>query len=397
MAVTLDATSQGNGLSGTTLTFSHVIGSGTGRLLLVVTGGRSAANVSGVTYNGVALTEIGRRDDGSTEESIWYLVDPDTGTHDIVVTKASGIDCDAGGISFFGASVDIGSFTTNAGFSTSQSQAITTNHDSGFVVAVVGVNDPGTLTYTGAGTQFFSQGSDPGYRGAYKEFTGGADVTHSWTSTNNRDWASCGVEVYPSITTYDVTVTAKARVKLPTSKTVTAKSRIEVIGNTKTVTAKARVKISGNDKTISARAKIGMVQTQTIQAKADIFNSVDKTVDAKARISQDGNTNTIDAKARILKIQSQEIQSKARMEVTQGKTIQAKARIEILSTSVTVTAKARVKQAGVTNTIAAMARILKVQTQTIQAKARMWAARLNVKIGRRADGAQSGVRFVRHG
>lgn len=212
MAFSLDATSQVDGLAGTTVTWSHTIGAGSNRLLVVLISGRSSANVSGVTFDGVALTQVGStRDDSSTDTSIWYLTAPNTGAHNIVITKASGQDCDAGGISYIDALIDVASFTNNSGMSTTPSITVTPNHADGHILGVLGLNDSGTLTYTGPGTEFFSQGFDPRYRGAYGAFTGGASITHSWTSSNNRAWTVAGVEVYPAGTNYS----------LPLSETIT--------------------------------------------------------------------------------------------------------------------------------------------------------------------------------
>lgn len=407
MAVGLGNTSQANGLAGTTITFSHTVAAGNGRALVVVTGGRNGANVSAVTYNGDALTKIGERDDGSTEVQIWYMLDPDVGTANIVVTKASGIDCDAGGINFTGALVSEASFTTAALNGTTHPLTIDTPHDEGYVIVVCAINEPGTMTYTGPGTQYFSQGSDPGYRAAYDDFSGGASVTHTWTSSNTRSSVLAGIEIYPGITLQTVTVTAKARIKIAgNDKTVTAKARLK---NTmsQTLQAKGRIKIPNNTVTIQARAKIVLTQSQTIQAKANIFNTVDKTIQAKARIFIPDNTETVDVRARILVVQTGTLTAKARILVVQTKTVTAKARIFIPDNTATVTAKARIKQAGVTTTIQGMARILKVQTQTVTAKAKVWAARLGVTFGRRDDYAQPGyrsasniqrgVRFVRNG
>jgi hypothetical protein len=107
--ITLDtATSSANTSTGTTITWSHTC-SGPNRLLFVGFGfrGDAAITLSGITYNGVALTKIRSDSSGPSVSEIWYLVAPPTGAHSIVVTLAADISSQfgrggAGAISFNG-------------------------------------------------------------------------------------------------------------------------------------------------------------------------------------------------------------------------------------------------------------------------------------------------------
>src|SRR5262249_2160663 len=80
-SITVDnaASSTYNGSSGT-LSFTT---SGTNRMLLV-----SVAEVvpTSVTYNGVSMTKV----TSTPSTSVWYLINPASGTHDISVTASSG-------------------------------------------------------------------------------------------------------------------------------------------------------------------------------------------------------------------------------------------------------------------------------------------------------------------
>lgn len=90
MAIAFDAASGGSGYPVTSLTVSHTC-SGSNRLLRV--GVRSSVTsggdtITGVTYNGVAMTKIASQ--SATVDrwiTLWELVDPDIGTHDIVATN----------------------------------------------------------------------------------------------------------------------------------------------------------------------------------------------------------------------------------------------------------------------------------------------------------------------
>jgi hypothetical protein len=96
-AVTPDATSTASSLSTTTLTWTHVMGAGSGGILLVFAGyGQSAApTVSGVTYAGQALTKLASEDasPGNTHDraaDIWYLLGPPPGSASVAVTMSAG-------------------------------------------------------------------------------------------------------------------------------------------------------------------------------------------------------------------------------------------------------------------------------------------------------------------
>lgn len=95
MAIAFDAATDGGiVIPSTSLTWSHTC-AGSDRVLRV--GVRSTAatsdNVTGVTYNGVAMTLI-QRIQGDTVRralTLWELVNPDVGTHDVVVSGTSDV------------------------------------------------------------------------------------------------------------------------------------------------------------------------------------------------------------------------------------------------------------------------------------------------------------------
>jgi hypothetical protein len=106
MALAVDATSNsGAKLAQTSYSVTHVIGTGANRLLIVCVGHADTTSVSSVTYNSVAMTSLVSEASGNTAKvRIYYLVEPDTGSHSITVTFSgetarSGI----GAISFTGA------------------------------------------------------------------------------------------------------------------------------------------------------------------------------------------------------------------------------------------------------------------------------------------------------
>lgn len=67
--------------SSTSITFGHTC-SGENRILIVFSG--AGSTFSGVTYNGTAMTQLA----GSSQT--WYLINPDTGSHNVVCTVPGG-------------------------------------------------------------------------------------------------------------------------------------------------------------------------------------------------------------------------------------------------------------------------------------------------------------------
>jgi hypothetical protein len=95
MAIAYDAGSSSAPASGSSsATFSHVVASGSDRILVVGTLGRSSDSnrvVTGVTYGGNALTFLRADENGLgsgniSRTELWYRVAPTAGTADVVVT-----------------------------------------------------------------------------------------------------------------------------------------------------------------------------------------------------------------------------------------------------------------------------------------------------------------------
>lgn len=96
MAIAFDAVTNG-GISNpvTSKTWSHTC-SGSDRFLIV--GTQAGASITGVTYNGVAMTLIDTQ--GLTK--MWYLIAPATGSNSIVATAASSTYIMTGSVSYTG-------------------------------------------------------------------------------------------------------------------------------------------------------------------------------------------------------------------------------------------------------------------------------------------------------
>ena len=195
MAITYDTTSTAiNATDPTSLTWSHTTTTASNRILIVGTstesdtGGHTAQTVSGITYNGVALTKV-RSDyitDNGTE--LWYLVAPATGANNIVVTMTAVVDGLFGaGFTFSGVDqanpIDANAGTTTTG--TSISQALTTVATDAMIVNIVHhYNSAVVLTADANQTERFNTPTtgDNDQAGGTRLVTTPTSYTTSWTA-----------------------------------------------------------------------------------------------------------------------------------------------------------------------------------------------------------------------
>lgn len=163
-------------------------------------------------------------------------------------------------------------------------------------------------------------------------------------------------------------VTAKARIQIINTVTITAKGNVisAIISATQTITAKGRIQI-GSTQTITAKARLTVTTSRNVVAKARIQTSQTRTLTAKGSILRIGVDRTIQSKARISASASQTITSKGRIQISSTITISAKARIGSASIQ-TITAKGRITQSAI-QTITAKASVMRNTTQTITGKA----------------------------
>ena len=84
MAIAFDnSTADSHGYTNS-LTFSHTV-AGTDRLLLVGASARGES-VTGMTYNGTSMTLLEAANPGNIETTLYYLIAPDTGANNVVIT-----------------------------------------------------------------------------------------------------------------------------------------------------------------------------------------------------------------------------------------------------------------------------------------------------------------------
>ena len=131
--IALDATAGPSNTDGKAHSFMHTC-AGSNLILFVVAGVHTnTATVTGVTYNGVALSSVGTiANGGNSTVSLWYLVGPAKGAHEVVITanasdRIVGISASYTGVKQSAPleSSSTGGPTTNSSYS----QAVTTVSD----------------------------------------------------------------------------------------------------------------------------------------------------------------------------------------------------------------------------------------------------------------------------
>lgn len=90
MAIAFDASTDGNFTSGTSRTFSHTC-TGSDRILFVQAIINTSSDlVTGVTYNGVSMTQVTTTSPNANRRIyLYYLVGPNTGANNVVITTSA--------------------------------------------------------------------------------------------------------------------------------------------------------------------------------------------------------------------------------------------------------------------------------------------------------------------
>ncbi len=188
-------------------TISYTVPAGSNQLLVVgisLASGDAAKKISNVTYNGIALTRLieVQSSGGDPRADIWYMVNPQQGTYNIVVTSADANKRRTGVVSFNGVnqSTPISGHVTSEGSSGTPSLIVAS--DTGDLVMAVVASLASSLTNAGGQTSLWNSGMEGGSDkpGAAATKTGVAgNVTVSWTGSEK--WAGIGfnIKVFPTI------------------------------------------------------------------------------------------------------------------------------------------------------------------------------------------------------
>lgn len=196
-----DASSSAITAGATSLTWAHVCATDNNRLLVV---GISLLNalgqtVTGITYNGVALTAVpgGQVSNGTGGRAeLWFLIAPVVGSNNIVATFSASVAAVGGAESWVGSdqTAPLGTAVTASG-NTSDATVTVIGAVGQFIQDVVASAAVG-ITVGAGQTEEWNTGVT-GLRGAGSREPGAASVVMDWTSALSALWAIVGVPVLP--------------------------------------------------------------------------------------------------------------------------------------------------------------------------------------------------------
>jgi uncharacterized repeat protein (TIGR01451 family) len=210
---TTSAAANPAGAGTATLSFAHTTSAAANRLLIVGVSinitNNSGTAVTGVTYNGAALTLVGAHNDTSLTRRVemWQLLAPATGTFNVVVSvnvpTAVTVGVAAGATTFTGVdqTVPLGNFASADGAGGTNSQLDVPGVVNGMVLDTLAI--AGNLTATVPAPQVSqwnlrsSSTANPGVRAAGTSRAGAPSVPIAETFTAS-NWAQGAVSVNPT-------------------------------------------------------------------------------------------------------------------------------------------------------------------------------------------------------
>ena len=199
-AQTVDATNSSTISGALSITIAHTTGASVNRLMLVgIAVGNTTA--SSVTYGGTALTLVGTKTLADVNVQIYRLLNPTSGTANLVVNFSTSVSAIIGVTTFSGVdqTTPIGTFASNS--ASTNTPTITFASATG-ELAFCALCTKGTAVTPGTGvTELWDKASSP-YNGAAGTAAGVASVTMAWTASVLDDWAIAGVSIKPAAITY---------------------------------------------------------------------------------------------------------------------------------------------------------------------------------------------------
>ena len=199
-AVSFDASASAANTD-TSITFSHTC-SNADRTLVVGFLGRNSPqdDVTGITYNGVALTDKGSvatTVGADIEAELWSLAAPATGSNSVVISGVTNFENHAGiSISFNGSSGEVNGFASDAGNLLTASSAVVTSASGDMVVDFNGIDfDGGGVTVGADQTSRVNTNDGGGVNYASSTEPGGVAITMTWSWNNSKAYAHVAANV----------------------------------------------------------------------------------------------------------------------------------------------------------------------------------------------------------
>lgn len=201
------------------VTLAHTTGTGANRLMLVAVNyeddGTAGIAINTVTYGGVPLTLVGSRNsDQEVCTQIWRLINPASGTANIVVNGtgiASGDAVHVGATTFTGVNQTTPLGTLANAIGTGTTASVTATSAVGEIVFATLSLDDSRLAVSGAGQVDLWNGfagtlSSDGVRSVASLKAGAASVASTWT-TGSDAWAALAVSIKPALASTTVSFT----------------------------------------------------------------------------------------------------------------------------------------------------------------------------------------------
>ena len=166
---------------------------GSNRALFVSTG--ADGSPTSITYDGVGLTQVigSNIAVGNATTSLWYLLNPATGTNDLVVNGSSSVDTTFGGTAYVNATTPTGLQTDTGNPSTSNSISDTVATTDVFIGCCC-VDDPFGITPDGGQTIIWQREEfNIDAHLGFKQGTGGSTTISN--TFNNEDNVLAGVTI----------------------------------------------------------------------------------------------------------------------------------------------------------------------------------------------------------
>lgn len=204
-AILLDAASSAIGVNKTTLTWSHTVGTGTDRVLLVGVSVRQGNRaVTQVTYAGLPLTLVGSRIDplNVVRVSLFVLAAPPSGTATVSVTVNNQANLTGGAASFTGVyqAGPVAGFASAGGSSAVASVTIPGAPGEVVVGTVAVQQNAGAAAPGGGQALLWSAATGNGgndVRGGGSAAPGASSVTMSWSFSAARPWVILAARLRP--------------------------------------------------------------------------------------------------------------------------------------------------------------------------------------------------------
>lgn len=197
MAIAFNASADGGQVtSATSLTFSYTVGGGSNRKLFVTATGATTDNLTGATYNGVAMSLLAKMFGGSGRwEYLFELNNPASGANNVVITASGTSDFILGGASDYSGCAQAASevIVTNTSSPTSVASlttAITTISDNDWVVLTASGFSGSAPPTAGTGSTFRSA---DGVFGIWGLFDSGAPVTPAGSYSMTVNYNAAGL------------------------------------------------------------------------------------------------------------------------------------------------------------------------------------------------------------